>query len=63
MPRWAAFIGPKHELLPLFKKGLRLTSHNVALGKRGCHRSNVWTNPGASSLGSDARKRLESIPR
>jgi DNA modification methylase len=52
----------QHELLPLFKKGIAPHVNNVALGKRGRYRSNVWTYPGASSLGSDARKGLEHHP-
>ena len=32
------------------------------LGKRGRWRSNVWTYPGASSLGSDARRGLKDHP-
>ena len=46
----------QHELLPLFKKGDAPHINNVRLGKRGRWRSNVWTYPGASSLGSDARR-------
>jgi hypothetical protein len=45
----------QHELLPLFKKGSASHVNNVELGKKGRWRSNVWTYPGASSLGSDAR--------
>ena len=45
----------QHELLPLFKKGAAAHVNNISLGKRGRYRSNVWTYPGASSLGSDAR--------
>jgi len=52
----------QHELLPLFKKGLAPHTNNVELGKRGRWRSNVWTYPGASSLGSDARRGLEDHP-
>jgi hypothetical protein len=52
----------QHELLPLFKKGTAPHVYNVALGKRGRYRSNVWTYPGASSLGSDAREGLEEHP-
>ena len=52
----------QHELLPLFKKGTAPHVNNVALGKRGRHRSNVWTYPGASSLGSDARRGLQDHP-
>jgi DNA modification methylase len=36
--------------------------NNVELGKSGRWRSNVWTCPGASSLGSDARRGLQDHP-
>jgi DNA modification methylase len=52
----------QHELLPLFKKGLAPHVNNVELGKRGRWRSNLWTYPGASSLGSDARRGLKDHP-
>ena len=52
----------QHELLPLFKKGSPPHVNNVELGKRGRWRSNVWTYPGASSLGSDARRGLKDHP-
>ena len=52
----------QHELLPLFKNGSASHVNNVALGKHGRWRSNVWTYPGASSLGSDARRGLEEHP-
>jgi DNA modification methylase len=52
----------QHELLPLFKKGDAPHVNNVDLGRRGRWRSNVWTYPGASSLGSDARRGLEDHP-
>ena len=52
----------QHELLPLFKKGATPHVNNVELGKRGRWRSNVWTYPGASSLGSDARRGLKDHP-
>ena len=52
----------QHELLPLFKKGDGPHVNNVELGKRGRWRSNVWTYPGASSLGSDARRGLQDHP-
>jgi DNA modification methylase len=52
----------QHELLPLFKKGIAPHVNNVELGKRGRWRSNVWTYPGASSLGSDARRGLKDHP-
>jgi DNA modification methylase len=52
----------QHELLPLFKKGTASHLNNVELGKRGRWRSNVWTYPGASSLGSETRRGLEDHP-
>ena len=52
----------QHELLPLFKQGTAPHVNNVELGKRGRWRSNVWTYPGASSLGSDARRGLKDHP-
>jgi DNA modification methylase len=52
----------QHELLPLFKKGTGPHVNNVELGRRGRWRSNVWTYPGASSLGSDARHGLQDHP-
>ena len=51
-----------HELLPLFKKGKAAHVNNVELGRHGRWRSNVWTYPGASSIGSDARKALRLHP-
>jgi DNA modification methylase len=52
----------QHELLPLFKKGTVTHINNVQPGRRGRWRSNVWTYPGASSLGSDARRGLKDHP-
>src|SRR4051812_23341160 len=52
----------QHELLPLFKKGRAPHTNNVALGRHGRWRSNLWTYPGASSIGSDARRGLQDRP-
>jgi DNA modification methylase len=52
----------QHELLPLFKYGNAPHVNNVELGRKGRWRSNVWTYPGASSLGSDARRGLRDHP-
>jgi len=52
----------QHELLPLFKKGNAPHLNNIELGRKGRWRSNVWTYPGASSFGSDARRGLEDHP-
>lgn len=51
-----------HEMLPVFKKGSAPHCNRVELGRWGRYRSNVWTYPGASSLGSDAREGLATHP-
>src|ERR1700726_4218852 len=43
----------------LLQKRQRPHVNNINLGKRGRWRSNMWTYPGASSLGSDARRGLQ----
>lgn len=52
----------QHELLPVFKKGSAPHINNVQLGTHGRWRSNVWTYPGGSSLGSEARARSDDHP-
>jgi DNA modification methylase len=52
----------QHELLPLFKIGTAAHVNNIELGKHGRWRSNTWTYPGASSMGSDARRGLQDHP-
>jgi DNA modification methylase len=52
----------QHELLPLFKKGKADHLNNIDLGRKGRWRSNIWVYPGASSIGSDARKGLQDHP-
>ena len=52
----------QHELLPLFKNGKGDNVNNVELGRNGRWRSNLWTYPGASSIGSDARRGLQNHP-
>ena len=57
-----SFYRSQHELLPLFKKGSVPHVNNVKLGKDGRWRSNLWRYPGASTMGSDARRGLEDHP-
>jgi DNA modification methylase len=52
----------QHELLPLFKIGTAAHVNNIELGRHGRWRSNTWTYPGASSMGSDARRGLQDHP-
>lgn len=57
-----SFWRSQHELLPVFKKGTAAHVNNVELGRFGRWRSNLWTRPGASSLGSQARDGLAVHP-
>jgi DNA modification methylase len=57
-----SFYRSQHELLPLFKKPGAAHVNNIQLGKRGRWRSNVWAFPGASAIGSDARRGLQDHP-
>jgi DNA modification methylase len=52
----------QHELFALYKKGTASHTNNIQLGKTGRWRSNVWTYPGASSVGSDSRGGLQFHP-
>lgn len=52
----------QHELIAVFKKGKAPHTNNVALGRWGRWRSNVWVYPGGSSIGSDARASLGGHP-
>src|SRR5271167_193741 len=62
MPAWAASTARSMNFCPCSPKGARPHVNNIELGKRGRWRSNVWTYPGASSLGSDARRGLKDHP-
>jgi DNA modification methylase len=48
----------QHDLLPLFKKGSASHVNNLSVGKRGRHRTNLWSYRDAPSLGPGARKGL-----
>jgi len=50
----------QHELLPLFKKGAASNVNNISPGKRGRHRTNLWSYP--SSLDKIARKGPQDHP-
>ena len=52
----------QHELMPLFKVGRAAHVNNIDLGRKGRHRTNLWSYPGASTLGSDARQGLQHHP-
>lgn len=47
-----------HELIGVFCNGERPATNNVALGKNGRDRSNVWSVPGANRRGSSASEML-----
>ena len=52
----------QHELLPFFKKGAAPHVNNIQLGRFGRWRSNVWTYPGGSSVGSEAQMHSNNHP-
>ena len=60
--QWAASTAPSTSCCPCSRTAPPPYVNNVELGKRGRWRSNVRTYPGASSLGSDARRGLENHP-
>jgi len=51
-----------HELIPVFCKGKSPRVNNVALGKHGRDRTNVWSYPGANRRGSSAGEALKDHP-
>jgi DNA modification methylase len=51
----------QYRLLPLFKKGSAAHVNNSSDGKRGRHRTNLWTYS-APSIGSDARRGRPDLP-
>jgi DNA modification methylase len=57
-----SLLRSQHELLPVLKKGTATHVNNVQLGRHGRWRSNVWTYPGGSSLGSEARSHANDHP-
>lgn len=54
-----ALYRSSHELVPVFCKGEKPHSNNVALGKNGRDRQNVWCAPGANRPGSSANAMLQ----
>src|SRR5437868_5895691 len=62
MPTWAASTGRSTSCCRCSRREPPRTSTNVELGKRGRWRSNIWTYPGASLFGSDARRGLQDHP-
>ncbi len=52
----------KHELIYVYKKGRKAHINNVALGRFGRHRTNVWDYPGVNSLRKGRRDDLAMHP-
>lgn len=52
----------RHELLFVFKSGKAPHVNNVALGRHGRYRSNVWTYKGQNSFGNNRDKALADHP-
>ena len=52
----------QHELVFVFKSGRAPHINNVALGRHGRHRTNVWTYPGVNTFGRDRLEILRLHP-
>ncbi len=61
-PAWVASIAPSMSYCRCSRRATPRTSTTSNSARGGRWRSNVWTYPGASSLGSDARRGLKDHP-
>lgn len=52
----------QHELVAVYKYGAEPHINNVALGKNGRNRTNVWSFPGMAGFGKGRKKALELHP-
>ena len=52
----------KHELIFVYRKGKAAHANNVALGRFGRHRSNVWDYPGQNIFNGTAKSKLKLHP-
>ena len=52
----------KHELIFVYRKGKGAHANNVALGRFGRHRSNVWDYPGQNIFNGTAKSKLKLHP-
>ena len=52
----------QHELVFVLKNGTAPHVNNVQLGKRGRHRTNVWSYPGLNSFGPERQELLAAHP-
>jgi DNA methylase len=57
-----SFYRSKHELVFVFKSGTEPHINNIALGKWGRNRTNVWDYAGMNSFGSDRSEELAMHP-
>ena len=57
-----SFYRSKHELVFVFKKGTAPHVNTFGLGDAGRYRTNVWDNPGISSLGASRDEELAMHP-
>ena len=52
----------QHELVFVLKNGTAPHVNNVQLGRRGRHRTNVWSYPGLNSFGPERQEQLQAHP-
>lgn len=62
IPGMGSLYRSGHELVLVFKKGRAPHTNNVALGKHGRSRSNVWDYVGQNSLNGTSRSKLSLHP-
>ncbi|GGE95196.1 site-specific DNA-methyltransferase [Sphingomonas prati] len=56
------FYRSRHEMVAIFQHGRRAHINNIALGKHGRNRTNVWDYPGVNSFGASRDKELAMHP-
>ncbi len=57
-----SFYRSQHELVFVFKAGTGAHINNVALGRYGRHRTNVWSYPGVNTFGPERAEALAMHP-
>jgi DNA modification methylase len=57
-----SFYRSQHEIIAVFKAGKGAHINNVALGKHGRNRTNVWKYPGANSMSRGRTRKLALHP-
>ena len=57
-----SFYRSQHELVFVFRKGVKSHINNVELGKHGRYRTNLWSYPGVNTFGNERDEALAMHP-